>query len=66
MIFGKKKEVPPTIYTEQVCSRCGEKERRPFEQGDYVFRQGTRCKKCDSSDTMISAVYGEYPPEKNA
>lgn len=66
MIFGKKKEILPTIYTEQVCGRCGEKERRPFEQGDYVFRQGVRCKKCDSADTTISAVYGEYPPEKNA
>jgi hypothetical protein len=66
MFFGKKKEPAPTLYTEQACNSCGDKERRPFEQGDYVFKEGVRCKKCNSASTMISAIYGEYPPEKNA
>lgn len=66
MFFGKKKEPAPTLYTEQACNSCGDKERRPFEPGDYVFKEGVRCKKCNSISTMISAVYGEYPPGKTA
>lgn len=69
ILFGKKKEVLPTIYTEETCSSCGEKVRRPFEEGDYIFRggnDGSSCKKCGASSTMMmSAIYGEYPPEKN-
>jgi hypothetical protein len=68
-LFGKKKEVQPTIYTEETCSSCGEKVRRPFEGCDYVFCSGSSpsCKKCGASSTMmISAIYGEYPPEKNS
>lgn len=63
MIFGKKEPPLPTIYTEETCDSCKDKLRRPFEQGDYVFAAGASCKKCHSQ-TMISAVYGEYPPEK--
>lgn len=66
MFFGKKKEPAPTLYTEQTCNSCGDKERRPFEQGDYVFEEGVQCKKCNSASTMISAIYGEYPPGKSA
>lgn len=66
MFFGKKKAVEPTLYTEQTCNSCGEKERRPFEKGDHVFKEGAQCKKCSSSSTLITAIYGEYPPEKNA
>jgi hypothetical protein len=62
-MFGKKEPLPPTVYSEETCNSCGEKSRRPFEQGDYVFGAGPVCKKCHSS-TMITAVYGEYPPEK--
>ncbi|HVX03056.1 MAG TPA: hypothetical protein VHA09_07870 [Nitrososphaera sp.] len=65
-LFGKKKEVQPTIYTEETCGSCGEKVRRAFEEGDYVFAPGpAACTKCGSSSTMVSAIYGEYPPEKN-
>lgn len=63
MFGSKKKESKPTIYTEETCNACGEVARRPFEEGDYVFKQGFQCKKCSSS-TMVTAVYGEYPPEK--
>lgn len=63
MFFRKKKEVKPEIFTEEVCQACGEKFRRNFEEGDYVFRSGSACKKCSSSNTLIGAIYGEYPPE---
>lgn len=64
MIFGKKEPPTPAIYTEETCNSCGEKSRRPFEVGDCVFGSGSSCKKCHSS-TMVTAVYGEYPPEKH-
>jgi hypothetical protein len=66
ILFGKKKEIPPVVYTEETCNSCGEKTRRPFEDGDYIFRAGAPCKKCGSQTTMASAIYGEYPAEKNS
>ena len=65
MLFGKKKEITPEIYTEDTCKSCGEKTRRRFEDGDYVFGAGMQCKKCSSSNTLVTAIYGEYPPDKN-
>jgi hypothetical protein len=66
MLFGKKKEVVPEIYTEDTCRSCGEKTRRHFEDGDYIFSAGVQCKKCTSSNTLVTAIYGEYPPDKNS
>lgn len=63
MFWSKKPEPKPTVYTEETCSSCGERARRPFEERDHVYEHGASCKKCNSS-TMITAVYGEYPPEK--
>lgn len=63
LFFKKKKEIKPEIFTEETCQSCGEKFRRQFEDGDYVFRQASACKKCSSSTTFITAIYGEYPPE---
>jgi hypothetical protein len=40
-----------------------EKKKRKFEDGDYIYKFGSNCKKC-SEVTMIIAVYGEYPVEK--
>jgi hypothetical protein len=62
MLFGKKKEIKPEIYSEDTCQSCGEKTRRQFEEGDYVYRFGVQCKKC-SSNTLVTAIYGEYPEE---
>ena len=64
MLFGKKKEVKPEIYSEDTCQSCGEKTRRQFEEGDYVYRSGVQCKKCSSSNTLVTAIYGEYPAEE--
>lgn len=64
MLFGKKKEVKPEIYSEDTCQSCGEKARRPFKEGDYVYGRGDQCSKCSSANTLVTAVYGEYPPEE--
>jgi hypothetical protein len=57
-----KKEAP-TIYTVETCQDCGEKNRRIFGPNDYIYKTTTTCKKC-TGIVMITAVYGEYPPEK--
>lgn len=64
MFWGKKPEPVATIYTEETCNSCGDHARRPFESGDNVYEQGRACTKCGSS-TVVTAVYGEYPPEKS-
>lgn len=65
LFFGrKKKKEAPIIYTVETCQDCGEKNRRIFESNDYIYKKiTTTCKKC-TGIVMISAVYGEYPPEK--
>jgi len=65
MLFRKKKEVKPEIFTEETCQSCGEKSRRDFKEGDYIYGAGAKCEKCSASGTLISAIYGEYPPEIN-
>jgi hypothetical protein len=61
MLFGKKKEVNPEIYSEDRCQSCSERTKRHFEEGDYVYGTGMQCKRCRSSDTLVTAIYGEYP-----
>ena len=63
MRFKKKKKISPIVYTEEICQRCDEKKKRNFEEGDYIYKIGSNCKKC-SELTMINAIYGEYPMEK--
>ena len=63
MFFRKKKEIKPEIFTEESCQACGEKSRRHFEDGDFVFKNASVCKNCSSGNTLISAIYGEYPPD---
>jgi hypothetical protein len=65
MLFGKKKEMTPEIYTIDTCKSCGQKTKRRFEAGDYVFGTGLQCKNCSSSDTLVTSIYGEYPLENN-
>lgn len=63
MLWGKKPDPVATIYTEETCNSCGHRTRRTFEEGDHVYKQGKVCQKCAAA-TTVSAVYGEYPPEK--
>lgn len=63
ILFGKKKEVKPEIYSEDTCQSCGEKTRRQFVESDYVYRSSMQCKKCSSSNTLVTAIYGVYPEE---
>ncbi|MDQ4050563.1 MAG: hypothetical protein M3093_03015 [Thermoproteota archaeon] len=63
MLFGKKKEINPEIYTEDTCLSCNEITKRRHEEEDYVYGVGLQCKKCMSYNTKVTAIYGEYPEE---
>jgi hypothetical protein len=63
MLFGKKKEITPEIYSEDTCLSCTEITKRRYEERDYVYGGGMQCKKCTSPNTIVTAIYGEYPEE---
>ena len=46
------------INTTIVCSKCGFKNVRNFERGDYILKELGQCTKCEGT-MMISAIYRE-------
>ena len=46
------------IVTTIVCPKCGLKNVRNFERGDYILKELEPCTKCEGT-TMISAIYRE-------
>jgi len=63
VLFSKKKEEPPVVYTEESCKVCGEITKRQFAEGDFILKlTENTCPKCSSQKVIVSGVYGEYPP----
>ena len=50
-------ELPP-ITTTVECKKCGFKNVREFQRGDYVFKDVEPCQKCNEK-MMITAIYRE-------
>jgi hypothetical protein len=50
-------EVPP-INTTLECKKCGFKNVREFQRGDYIFKEGESCQKCNDK-MLITAIYRE-------
>jgi hypothetical protein len=46
------------VYSIEECPVDGEKVKRPFQVGDYVTKESTKCPKC-GNPTRISLVYAE-------
>jgi hypothetical protein len=46
------------VLTVIDCKTCKEKVTREFKRGDYVFKEGEACSKCNSLG-MIVAIYRE-------
>jgi len=46
------------ITTTIICSKCGFKNVRDFERGDYILKDLGQCTKCEGT-MMISAIYRE-------
>ena len=52
-----KIETPQTLTTVE-CKKCGFKNVREFQRGDYVFKELDKCQKCDDRQ-IITAIYKE-------
>ena len=50
-------ETPP-ITTTIECRKCGLKSVREFQRGDYIFKEGEMCQKCNEK-MLITAIYRE-------
>lgn len=50
-------EVPPIMTTIE-CKKCGYKNVREFQRGDYTFKEAGPCPKCNEK-MIISAIYRE-------
>lgn len=51
------------ITTTTVCPKCGLKNVRNFERGDYILKELGQCAKCEGT-MMISAIYREVKEKR--
>jgi hypothetical protein len=52
-------EIQP-LNTTVLCQKCGFKNMREFQRGDYVFKQmDDPCPKCNEKTLSISAIFRE-------
>jgi cation transport ATPase len=50
-------EAPPVVTTIE-CKKCGFKNVREFQRGDFIFKEGEPCQKCNDK-MLITAIYKE-------
>ena len=63
--LSKLKIVLPPVVTTIECKKCGFKNVREFQRGDYIFKDGEPCQKCNDK-MLITAIYREVKEkEKN-
>jgi hypothetical protein len=55
---------PYHIATTMLCPKCGFKNIREFERGDYIFKEVEGCPKCEEK-MMISSIYREAEEGKD-
>ncbi|KPV62060.1 MAG: hypothetical protein AOA65_2098 [Candidatus Bathyarchaeota archaeon BA1] len=49
---------PQRIITTALCQKCGFKNIRDFQRGDYIFKEAEACPKCNEK-MMIASIYRE-------
>lgn len=54
-------EAPKTLTTIE-CQKCGFKNVREFQRGDYIFKDLEPCQKCNDK-MLITAIYREEKKE---
>lgn len=54
----KLKIVIPPVTTTIECKKCGFKNVREFQRGDYIFKELEPCQKCNDK-MLITAIYRE-------
>ena len=47
-----------TAYTIQLCNSCKEQSKRKFSDGDYVFKEISKCSSCDGQ-VIVAKIFGE-------
>ena len=47
-----------TAYTIQQCHSCKEQSKRKFSDGDYVFKEISKCSSCEGQ-IMVAKIFGE-------
>ena len=53
------KIVNPAMMTTIECKKCGVKNTREFQRGDYIFKELEPCQKCPDTKMMITVIYKE-------
>ncbi len=53
----------PSITTTIECRKCGFKNIREFQRGDYIFKETEPCQKCNEN-MLITAIYREVKERK--
>jgi len=48
----------PQVITTILCQKCGFKNVRDFQRGDYIFKETEPCPKCNEK-MMITSIYRE-------
>ncbi len=48
----------PQVVTTILCQKCGFKNIRDFERGDYILKETEPCPKCNDK-MMIASIYRE-------
>jgi len=56
--LAKMRIVVPPVVTTIECKKCGFKNVREFQRGDYIFKEGEPCQKCNDK-MLITAIYRE-------
>jgi hypothetical protein len=59
----KLKIVVPPVMTTIECRKCGVKNVRDFQRGDYIFKETEPCQKCNDK-MLITAIYREVKENK--
>jgi len=61
MVTMSEKKLKPIVYSIEECKSCNVKTKRPFQMGDYIYKDDVgECKECHGK-TMISMIYSETP-----
>jgi hypothetical protein len=53
----------PSVTTTIECRKCGFKNVRDFQRGDYIFKEVDPCQKCNEN-MLITAIYREVEEKK--
>jgi predicted membrane protein len=50
---------PSKVMTTVECRKCGFKNVRDFQRGDYVYKELEACQKCPEDKMIITAIFKE-------